>query len=74
MNPDEDFNGKITFESEKKEFDVVDRIRVKEFFEGYMSGLLELYENYLGIHVIDVYITRDNGAQIHIINEESSHG
>ena len=56
------------------EFDTVDKIRVKEFFEGYMSGLLELYETYLGTHVIDVYVTRDNGTQIHIINEESSHG
>lgn len=74
MNPDEDFNGKITFESERNEFDTVDRLRVKEFFEGYMSGLLDLYETYLGTHVIDVYVTRDNGTQIHIINEESSHG
>lgn len=73
MKPDEYCNSEITFESEKKEFDTVDKIRVKEFFEGYVSKLSELYETYLGTHTINVYIIRNNGTQIHI-DEENNYG
>lgn len=57
-----------------KDLDIVDKIHIKEFLEGLISGLLDLYEAYNRARIIDVCITRENGISFHIINEENSHG